>query len=331
MPLLLMTCWYARSKEISVCTFISGDCRFLEIPILMSANFHHSVMVSEIVEIFQPIPSGFFLDATLGDGGHAEAILSSRSDLQLVGIDRDAKALGRARQRLAPLANNCKFIHNRFEALDQELESSGVESLSGALFDLGASRQQLEDPDRGFGFKREGRLDMRMDESQALTAEEILNEWPEEKIAVLLKTYSQERYSRAIAKAIVLARPISGTHELAKIIASAIPRPLQKRSKHPARRSFMALRIAVNEELDAIEEALGKAINYLKPKGRCTVLSYHSGEDRIVKHFLRKEADAQNPKIRLLRRKATFPSPEEIKTNPSSRSARLRACERTKK
>ncbi len=299
-------------------------------------EMHKPVMLAEVLEVFSLTDSGFLLDATLGDGGHSEALLSAHKDLKLVGCDRDAEALKRARHRLARLASRCFFINASFSCLSDELDSLGIEKISGVLFDLGVSSLQLDASERGFSYRIDGPLDMRMNQKQALTAEEIVNEWEESEIADIIYEYGQERNSRRIAKSIVEARPIRTTQELAAAIAKAASGygrrgSYGKRGKmHPSRRTFQALRIRVNEELEHIVSALDFAVKRLMPESRGIVISYHSGEDRIVKNFLRQASspDSGNALIQLLHRKVKKPSQSEIDGNPRARSAKFRSFEK---
>ncbi len=292
-------------------------------------SVHRPVMMSEVLDVLQgmnfskDLSTGFFLDATLGDGGHTEAILSAHKDIKLVGMDRDGTAIERARHRLARLADRCLFINAPFEDLSMELESFGIAEISGFLFDFGVSTNQIDDPARGFSFRQEGPLDMRMDQSQHLTAGEIVNNWNESELADLIFQYGDERHSRRIAKNIVASRPVSSTLGLAKIIEQAVPSRSAK--THPARRTFQALRIYVNGELDQIAPALRSAVASLSTGGRGVVIAYHSGEDRIAKRLFR-EMEEEGPNlIKQLGRKVKKPSKDEVLANPRSRSARMRS------
>lgn len=288
---------------------------------------HIPVMLAEVLDTFQIMKKGFFLDATLGDGGHAESLLQNHEQIQLIGFDRDLQAVRRAEQRLARFANRCRFVNACFNEVGKELDELGVQELGGALFDLGVSSNQLDDSTRGFSYRTEGNLDMRMDQGQSLSADEIINKWNEEDIANILYEYGDERNSRRIAKAIVEHRnqygPISTTIDLAEIISRT---NFSKRT-HPARRSFQALRIYVNQELEHIAPALSEVRNRLVVGGRVVVLAYHSGEDRIVKGLL-KEWDVPSSDIHCLHRKVKKPSQTETAENPKSRSARMRSFEK---
>ncbi len=302
------------------------------------AGTHESVMVSEVTEIMASIPSGVFLDATVGSGGHAAALLKKRGDLSLVGLDQDPTAISSARGRLG---GDSVLRQGRFDSLEGVLTELGIESIVGALFDLGVSSMQIDDPDRGFSYTRSGPIDMRMNPANTLNAAEIVNHWPQGRIAALLQRYGDERFAMRIARAIVAARPLNDTLELAEVISSAVPDASRRRGGHPAKRSFQALRIAVNEELQVLEPALRQAIDRLEPLGRGAVLSYHSGEDRIVKNTLRSAARGDcscpprlpcrcgaTPRVRLHRRGPLRPGFEETSRNPRSASARLRFFEK---
>ena len=303
---------------------------------------HRPVMVAEVVEHLSAIPSGAFLDATVGGGGHARALLNSRPDLSLVGLDRDPFAVEAASGVLA--GRGATICHGSFAELGEILDSLGVPRLVGSLFDFGVSSPQLDKPERGFSYRQAGPLDMRMDCHQQLSAEEVVNDWPAHKVAGILQAYGDERYASRIAAAIAGARPIATTIELADIVRDAIPAPARRRGGHPAKRTFQAIRIAVNDELNQIEPALETVIDRMAPGGRGVVLSYHSGEDRIVKQVLRRRAGLTDearfrglpqsgvqapPAIELIPRGSRRPGPSEIADNPRASSARFRGfCKR---
>ena len=301
---------------------------------------HIPVMVESVTEIFSTVPSGPILDATIGGGGHSYEILKSRDDLNVIGIDQDPEALDAARNKLSGFANRVSLIHSRFDDLSDVDKQIGKQKLSGVLFDLGVSSYQLDNPRRGFSFRNDGPLDMRMNPEVKTTAGEYVNESTEQELASLLYNYGDEKYSKRVARAIVSMRPILSTKELATIIRDAIPERSKRSPGHPARRSFQALRIAVNCEIEILESSIRKAIRLLKIGGRGVVLSYHSGEDKIVKRTLRQLAglDIRNskyhPEIRqeneilLLARKAQRASSEEILRNPRASSALLRKFEK---
>lgn len=283
-----------------------------------------------------------YVDATLGGGGHAEAILERIiPGGRLIGIDRDDDATAEASRRLQRFGEAAVIVRENFTAIKEVLHSLGLSQVDGILFDLGASSMQFENADRGFSFAAAGPLDMRMDRRQPVTAAEIVNRRPEEELAGLIWRYGEERWSRRIARAIVRARPLSTTTALAEVVAGAIPRRSWPRGIHPATRTFQALRIAVNDELLNLENAIPDAAEALREAGRLCAITFHSLEDRTVKHtFLRLSRGCTSPPgtsasssqerrwLRILTRKPITPSPEEIARNPRARSAKLRAAER---
>ena len=305
----------------------------------MDSDFSHlPVMAHEIVALFAPVPDGVVVDATVGGGGHAAAILSSRPGLRLVGLDRDLDALAAARVRLAPFGGRAELHHARFGALADVLEHSG--KVSGVLFDLGVSSPQLDRAERGFYYRLDAPLDMRMDQSSGRSAAELVNEASEAELAALFRDSGEGRLARRIARAVIAARPIETTAQLAQVVSDAVPAALRRRG-HPARRVFQALRIAVNEELDELDAALPEAVGLLAPLGRCVVLSYHSGEDRMVKAAFAEAATGgcvcppglpcvcgAEPLVRLVFRGSKKASAEEIEQNHRAESARMRAVER---
>ncbi|MFQ5912723.1 MAG: 16S rRNA (cytosine(1402)-N(4))-methyltransferase RsmH [Nitrospinota bacterium] len=311
---------------------------------------HCPVMVEETLEFLRP-RRGIFVDATVGYGGHAEGLLEAGGpDLRLVGIDRDAEALGFTRDRLFSFADQVTLVKENFSELSSVLDRLGVERIDGALFDLGMSSPQLDRADRGFGWTHPGPLDMRMDRDQEKTAAALVNELSEGELQKVLETFGEERFARRIARRIVQARrksPVRTTAELAALVASAIPTRLWSRKRHPATRTFQALRIAVNDELDTLPKALEAAIHRLSPGKRLVVLSYHSLEDRIVKQTFQRLAAGRRPEggiemppwtpfgeptgpriLQILTKSPLRPSEGEIRENPRSRSACLRCAER---
>ena len=308
----------------------------------MSATpFHHlPVMVDEIVELFGSVPAGFVLDATLGGGGHAAALLERWPHLKILGLDRDERALRAAQARLAPFGDRVQVYRCRFDRLDDAMEALSVEALSGALFDLGVSSPQLDVAERGFSYRHDAPLDMRMDEEQAWSAKDVVNGYTADELRRVLQQYGDERFARRIAEAIVAARPIDSTAELAEIVTGAIPAAARRTGGHPAKRTFQAIRIEVNGELEALPIALDRAIRRTNPGGRVAVLSYHSGEDRIVKDRFRAAATGECPcppelpcvcdavqTVRIVRTQKT-PSVVEQRANRRASSARLRVVER---
>jgi 16S rRNA (cytosine1402-N4)-methyltransferase len=286
-------------------------------------------MSAEVVAALAPGRGGVFVDCTLGLGGHAAAVLTAGAT-HVIGIDRDAEALAVARERLARWAGQVEFVHADFRGLGDLLDARGVPRVDGILADLGVSSLQFDGDGRGFSFQRDERLDMRMDRSSGPTAADLIAELPEGELADLIYRYGEERYSRRIARAVACARregPIATTGQLAALVRRAIPRkgysPI-----HPATRTFQALRIAVNRELDGLDRFVGEACGRLAPLGRLVVIAFHSLEDRVVKHTLRAVAAAGSRSLRLLARKAVRPTESEVESNPRARSARLRAIER---
>lgn len=301
-------------------------------------------MASEITAIFATVPPGFVIDATVGAAGHSRALLESRSDLHLVGLDQDGEALAASAERLAGFGARVTLRQARFDQLRAVVEELGYTTVTGILFDLGVSSPQLDHADRGFSYRSAGPLDMRMDQRQALTAADVVNTYDQRRLADVLRDFGDERFAGRIARAIVASRPIETTVELAAIVRDAIPAPARRTGGHPAKRTFQALRIEVNHELDILGDALDQAIEVLVPGGRIAVLAYHSGEDRIVKQRLRDAAaggeapppgvpirageEGTRPRLRLLKRGAWKPSADEVAVNPRAESARLRAAEK---
>ena len=305
---------------------------------------HYSVLLNECIEALNIRPDGIYVDGTLGMGGHSEQIAKRLTTGRLIAIDRDEMALGRARERLAPYADRITFVHGNFRDLPQLLADAGVTGADGMLFDLGVSSPQLDNPERGFSYMADAPLDMRMDRSEGITAWFIVNKWPEEKLKRILYDFGEERYAPRIAQAIVRRRetaPIDTTLELVDVIRSAMPTAALREKQHPAKRSFQAIRIAVNDELGSISELLDHAVDLLNPGGRLAVISFHSLEDRIVKNAIAsREHGCTCPRefpvctcgfvqtLRSVTRKPILPSPQELEENPRSRSAKLRVAER---
>ena len=276
-----------------------------------------------------------YLDCTVGYSGHAEKILeASGSNSRLIGFDRDEVAIAASREKLARFGGRVLLFHGHFVDLKQHLTLSGISQVDGILFDLGVSSPQLEEPARGFSFQEDGPLDMRMDQSMSGTAAELVNRWPEAQLADTIFQFGEERFSRRIARAIVCARQrhlLATTKELVSVIEGAVPSNYRHGRLHCATRTFQALRIAVNQELDCLEPALRDAVDVLSPGGRLCVISFHSLEDRIVKHTLRTLSSTDDPKVVVLTKKPQVPSREESGRNPRSRSAKLRAAQRVSK
>jgi len=269
-----------------------------------------------------------FLDATVGTGGHARAILESAGPTaRLVAVDRDPEALAAAAETFQGVSHQVLMRRGNFAQLGAILDALGIGRLDGVLFDLGVSSLQLETARRGFSFQAEGPLDMRMDPGQDLSAATIVNHWPEDQLREIIARYGQERWARRIARGIVRSRPIQGTMALAQCIVRSLPRRRSWQRIHPATRTFQALRIAVNRELETLEAAVPQGVGRLRLGGRIVVLAYHSLEDRIVKHAFQRARVVGE--LTALTRKPLRASPDEVRGNPRARSARLRAGERT--
>ncbi len=306
---------------------------------------HKPVLLEECLQALAIRPDGCYLDGTLGRAGHSLAILRRLTTGRLVGIDRDMAAIGAARERLADFQDRVTLVHGNFRDLGRILQETGTGPLDGMLFDLGVSSPQLDEARRGFSYMQDAPLDMRMDESEALSAADIVNTWSQEELRRVLYEYGEERYAPRIAQAIVRRRgdrPIETTGELVEVIRSAMPAAALREKQHPAKRSFQALRIAVNGELEALPPMLAAAADGLKPGGRLAVITFHSLEDRIVKQTLRELATGctcppqfpvcvcgKKPRLKLITRKPVTPGPEELAENSRARSAKLRVAERT--
>jgi 16S rRNA (cytosine1402-N4)-methyltransferase len=302
---------------------------------------HRPVMVDEVVELFRPVPPGLIVDATVGGGGHARALLDALPRHRLLGLDRDEEALAAANVTLSGFADRVTLRRARFDRLKAMVQEAGDDSVVAVLFDLGVSSPQVDRAERGFSYSQDAPLDMRMDRRESLTAADVVNTYSVERLTSVLYDYGDERFAQRIAKAIVAARPLTSTTELVDVIRSAIPAPARRRGGHPAKRTFQALRIEVNGELDVLGPAIDQAIDVLVPGGRCAVLAYHSGEDRIVKDRFRQAETGgcvcppglpcvcgAKPVVRLLRRGIRRPSAAEVAANPRAESARLRAVEK---
>jgi len=309
-------------------------------------EFHQPVLTDELISLLDPKPGGVYLDATLGGAGHASQILErSGPGGILIGVDRDPEAIEFSRKRLEPFGERAVLVRGNFRDVRSILRAVGVERVDGAIADLGVSSHQLDSP-RGFSFQRDEFLDMRMSalEEDTPTAAHIVNTYPEEQLANIIYRYGEERYSRRIARAIVERRrekPIQTTGELASIVAEAIPPSKRPRNIHPATRSFMAIRVCANRELEALEVGLPEIVDVLKQGARVCIVSFHSLEDRIVKNTFRRlsgrcECPPRMPECRcgakrvlkVLTARPITPSAREIECNPRSRSSRLRCAER---
>jgi 16S rRNA (cytosine1402-N4)-methyltransferase len=296
---------------------------------------HAPVMRDEVVATFSDVPPGVV------GGGHTEALLDARDDLSVLGLDRDQDALDAARDRLERFGDRVATHRCRFDDLDIAMAHHSITELSGALFDLGVSSPQLDRAERGFSYRHDGPLDMRMDADAAWSADDVVNGYDERSLTEIISKYGDERFARRIARAIVEARPIESTHELAEVVTTAIPAAARRRGGHPAKRTFQAIRIEVNGELEALPDAIDKAIDGLVVGGRIGVLSYHSGEDRIVKGRLRQaetggcECPADLPcvcgaiqTVRLVRGVAKRATADEVETNRRASSVRYRVAEK---
>ena len=305
---------------------------------------HYSVMLNECIDGLNIKPDGIYVDATLGMGGHSFEIASRLNKGRLIAIDRDIKSLERAVLRLEPFMDRITLVHGNFRDMDDILNDLNIEKVDGMLFDLGVSSPQLDESDRGFSYMVDAPLDMRMDQSDSFSAADIVNTWPYERIKRILYDFGEERYAPRIAEAIVRNREkrrIETTLELVDIIKSAMPAQALREKQHPAKRSFQAIRIAVNDELEAISQVLSTAADRLNPGGRLAVISFHSLEDRIVKNAIAsRENGCICPRdfpvcacgfvqtLKSISRKPYIPQDAEIEENPRSRSAKLRVAER---
>ena len=295
-----------------------------------AAAWHQPVMSAEVLDLLAPRPGAVIVDATVGTGGHSLSILPRLlPDGRLIAVDRDEIALGLARQRLVEFEPQASFVHGNYRDLPQLLRQLGTSRVDGLLLDLGISSLQVDQPERGFSFSKEGPLDMRMDARDEQTAEALVNELSADELALLLSTLGEERFARRIAQRIVQARrtgPILTTTQLARLAAEAVPGRSRHGRIHPATRTFQALRLAVNDELGALEALLGELPDLLAPGGRAVIVTFHSLEDRLVKHaFVR---GMQEDIWTVLTKKPARPSREETLRNPRARSAKLRAVQR---
>lgn len=305
---------------------------------------HYPVMLHECIEGLNIRPDGVYVDGTLGRAGHSMEIAKRLTTGRLYCIDRDMAAIEAARDRLSPWMDRVSLIHGNFTDLDRLLEEYSAPPADGMLFDFGVSSPQLDDPARGFSYMQDAPLDMRMDQSQLLTARTVVNEWSQEELKRILYQYGEERYAPAIAAAIVRAReesPIETTLQLVEVIRSAMPAPALREKQHPAKRSFQAIRIAVNDELTAAQRVIDQAVPRLAKGGRLCVITFHSLEDRIVKNGFGTFAKGctcppdfpvcvcgKKPTLKSVSKKPVLPSQKELEENPRSRSAKLRIAEK---
>ena len=305
---------------------------------------HKSVLLQECIDALNIRPDGIYLDGTLGGAGHSSQIARRLTEGgRLIGVDRDRTALAAAKERLAPYADRVTLVHSNFAEIDAILDSLGIPAVNGMLFDLGVSSPQLDDASRGFSYMADAPLDMRMDKDDALTAGEVVNTWPQGELRRILYDYGEERYAPQIAAAICRARekaPVETTLELVDIIRSAMPAQALREKQHPAKRSFQAIRIAVNDELGAVSRMMQAAVGRLNPGGRLAVITFHSLEDRIVKSEMQQAARGctcppefpvcvcgKKPLVKLVTRKPIVSGPAELEENPRARSAKLRVAE----
>ena len=309
------------------------------------SEFHHvSVLLQECLEGLNIRPEGIYVDGTLGGAGHSSRIAQRLTTGRLIGIDRDPVALAAAGERLKPWKDRVTLVHSNFCEIKQLLSDLQIPGVDGILLDLGVSSPQLDDGQRGFSYMADAPLDMRMNGEDALTAREVVNTWPQEELKRILYTYGEERYAPQIAAAICRRReeaPIETTLELVDIIRSAMPAAALREKQHPAKRSFQAIRIAVNDELGSVEKVMADAIPLLNPGGRLAVITFHSLEDRIVKNAMAEAAKGctcppnfpvcvcgKKPQVKLISRKPIVSGAAELAENPRARSAKLRVCEK---
>jgi 16S rRNA (cytosine1402-N4)-methyltransferase len=314
----------------------------------MTTPSHVPVLLDRVVALVAPAlqqPGSVMVDATLGLGGHTEAVLERCPQARVVGIDRDTHALERSRERLAPYGERVTFVHAVYDQIGEVLAEQGLDHVDGVLFDLGVSSMQLDVRERGFAYAEDAPLDMRMNDTTGPTAADVLNEYSVEELARILKQYGEERFARRIAESVVRERakePFTGSARLVELIRDAIPAPARRTGGHPAKRTFQALRIEVNDELSVLRRALPAAIAAIGVGGRVVVMSYHSLEDRLTKQAFAEGTrstvppdlpfvpEGSEPPLRLLTRGAEKATPEEIEQNPRAASVRLRAVERVR-
>ncbi len=302
---------------------------------------HVPVLLDRVVDLFRDVPPGIYVDATLGGGGHAAAVLAANPGLRLLGLDRDDVAIAAATRRLAPFGDRVEIVRTGFDRIADVVRERTDEGASAVLMDLGVSSPQLDVAERGFSYRAAAPLDMRMDRRQSLSALEVVNDYTYPELVRVIREFGEERYASRVARAIVESRPVADTEQLAEIIRDAIPAPARRTGGHPAKRTFQAIRIEVNRELDQLADALDGALSVLAPGGRLAVMSYHSLEDRMVKSTLREAetggcvcppglpcACGAEPTVRLLKRGAWTASSDEVEANRRAESVRLRAVER---
>ena len=310
----------------------------------MSEFYHVSVLLQECIDGLNIKPDGIYVDGTLGGAGHSSQIAKRLTTGRLIGIDRDPVALKAAGERLAPYADRVTLVHSNFCEIEQVLADLGLAGVDGILLDLGVSSPQLDEASRGFSYMADAPLDMRMNNEDPLSAYDVVNTWEHSELKRILYDYGEERYAPQIASAICRRReqkPIETTLELVDVIRSAMPPAALREKQHPAKRSFQAIRIAVNDELGSVEKVMKDAIPCLNPGGRLAIITFHSLEDRIVKKGMAAAAEGctcppsfpvcicgNKPKVKLVSRKPIVATDEELEVNPRSRSAKLRVCEK---
>lgn len=309
------------------------------------SEFHHvSVLLEECIEALNIKPDGIYVDGTLGGAGHSSRIAAELTTGRLIGIDRDPVALEAAGERLKPFADRVTLVHSNFDEMDTVLKDLGISGVDGILMDLGVSSPQLDDGKRGFSYMADAPLDMRMNSEDTLDARQIVNGWSYEELKRILYDYGEERYAPRIAAAICKRReetPIETTLELVDIIRGAMPAAALREKQHPAKRSFQAIRIAVNDELGSVERVMKRAVPCLNPGGRLAVITFHSLEDRIVKNAMAEAAKGcicprefpvcvcgRKPQVKIITRKPITSTEAELAANPRARSAKLRVCEK---
>lgn len=308
---------------------------------------HISVLLHETVDMLNVKPDGIYVDGTLGRGGHAKLLISKLTTGHLYAFDKDEQALAESRENLKECLDKITMIHNDFSSMKEELKKYGIEHVDGIMMDLGVSSPQFDDPERGFSYRYDARLDMRMDREQELDAYQVVNTYELKDLIRILKTYGEEKYAVGIARAIVKrreAKPIETTFELVDVIKSALPNAILHKKGHPAKQTFQALRIEVNNELGALQKGLEEALDLLNVNGRCAIITFHSLEDRIVKNTFKdyssapyvepklpvKQSQIEQASFQLINRKPVVAMAEELEENHRSHSAKLRGIERVK-
>jgi 16S rRNA (cytosine1402-N4)-methyltransferase len=293
---------------------------------------HIPVLLNEVIKFLNLKNNGIYVDATLGEGGHTLNILENTDEkVKVIGIDRDKEVLNVAKERLKRFKDRVFIVNDNFKNIDKILKEMKIEKIDGVLFDLGVSSFQLDSKDRGFSFRYNSILDMRMDKRQSLKAEDLVNKLPYKELEEVIRLFGEERFSREIAKNICLERKkkeIKTTFELVEIINKSIPEKFKYKKIHPATKTFQGLRIAVNDELNSLKESLNKVVNFMNPGARLCIISFHSLEDRIVKRFFNEKSKLKNQILKIITKKPIIPSDTEIFSNLRSRSAKLRVAER---